>query len=119
VLRQLVNDQRDLATERDEDLRNGTATYLLVHLLSSVSTARRAELIGLRGQARTSEEARAELKQAMLAADIVSSYAERIQPIVRAARDTLVSLGGDPQCVTELAGLIDETISYFPQFQLR
>ena len=55
----------------------------------------------------------------MLAADIVSSYAETIQPIVRAARDTLASLGGDPQCVTELAGLIDETVSYFPQFQLR
>jgi geranylgeranyl pyrophosphate synthase len=119
VLRQLVNDQRDLVTERDEDLRNGTATYLLVHLLGAVSTARRAELIGLHRQARTSEEARAELKRAMLAADIVSSYAETIQPIVRAARDTLASLGGDPQCVTELAGLIDETISCFPQFQLR
>jgi hypothetical protein len=55
----------------------------------------------------------------MLAADIVSSYAETIQPIVRTARDTLASLGGDPQCVTELAGLIDETISCFPLFQLR
>jgi heptaprenyl diphosphate synthase len=119
VLRQLVNDQRDLVTERDEDLRNGTATYLLVHLLGTVSTARRVELIGLHRLARTSEEARAELKRAMLAADIVSSYAETIRPIVRAARDTLASLGGDPQCVTELAGLIDETISYFPQFQLR
>jgi geranylgeranyl pyrophosphate synthase len=119
VLRQLVNDQRDLVTERDEDLRNGTATYLLVHLLGTVSTARRAELIGLHRQARTSDEARAELKRAMLAADIVSSYAETIQPIVRAARDTLASLGGDPQCVTELAGLIDETIFHFPQFQLR
>ena len=55
----------------------------------------------------------------MLAADIVSSYAETIQPIVGAARDTLASLGGDPQCVTELARLIDETIFHFPQFQLR
>ena len=119
VLRQLVNDQRDLVTDRDEDLRNGTATYLLVHLLGTVSTARRAELIGLHRQARTSDGARAELKRAMLAADIVSSYAETIQPIVRAALDTLASLGGDPQCVTELAGLIDETVSYFPQFELR
>ncbi len=119
VLRQLVNDQRDLVTERDEDLRNGTATYLLVHLLDTVSTARRAELIGLHREARTSEEACAELKRTMLAADIVAGYAEAIQPIIRAARDTLASLGGDPQCVTELAGLIDETISYFPQFQLR
>lgn len=118
VLRQLVNDQRDLATGRDEDLRNGTATYLLVHLLGTVSTVRRAELIGLHRQARTSEEARGELKRAMLAADIVSSYAETIQPIIRTARDTLASLGGDPQCVTELATLIDETVSYFPQFQL-
>ncbi|MEB3021337.1 polyprenyl synthetase family protein [[Mycobacterium] crassicus] len=119
VLRQLVNDQRDLVTERDEDLRNGTATYLLVHLLATVSPARRAELIDLHRQARTSEEARAELRRAMLAADIVSSYAETIQPIIRAARDTLASLGGDPQCVTGLAGLIDEITLYYPQFQLR
>lgn len=119
VLRQLVNDQRDLLTGRDEDLRNGTATYLLVHLLGAVSTARRAELLALHRQARSSEEARVELKRAMLAPDIVSGYAETIQPVVRATRDTLASLGGDPQCVAELAGLIDETISYFPQFQLR
>ena len=119
VLRQLVNDQRDLVTERDEDLRNGTATYLLVHLLGTVSTARRAELLGLHRQARTSEEARTELKRAMLAADILSSYAETIEPIVRATRDTLGSLGGDPQCVTELAGLVNETVSLYPQFQLR
>ncbi len=118
VLRQLVNDQRDLVTERDEDLRNGTATYLLVHLLSTVSSARRAELIDLHRQAGISEEARAELKQVMLAADVVSRYAETIQPIVRGARDTLASIGGDPRCVTELAGLIYETITYFPQFQL-
>lgn len=119
VLRQLVNDQRDLTTDRDEDLRNGTATYLLVHLLGTVSTARRVELIGLHRRARTSEEARDELKRAMLSADVVSSYAESIRPVVRAARDALGSLGGDPHCVHALAGLIDETISYFPQFQLR
>lgn len=119
ALRQLVNDQRDLVTERDEDLRNGTATYLLVHLLGSVSAVRRRKLIGLHRQARSSEEARAELKRAMLAADVISSYAETIQPIIRTARDTLASLGGDSHCVAELAGVIDETVSYFPQFQLR
>jgi heptaprenyl diphosphate synthase len=119
VLRQLVNDQRDLVTERDEDLQNGTATYLLVHLLGSVSNARRAELIDLHQQARTCAEARTELKRAMLAADIISGYADSIQPIVRAARDALASLGGDPQCVTGLSALIDDTISHYPQFQLR
>ncbi len=119
VLRQLVNDQRDLVTERDEDLQNGTATYLLVHLLGSVSGDRRAELIDLHQQARTSAEARTELKRAMLAADIISGYADSIQPIVRAARDALASLGGDPQCVTGLSALIDDTISHYPQFQLR
>lgn len=119
MLRQLVNDQRDLVTERDEDLRNGTATYLLVHLLGTVSTTRRAELLGLQRQARTSQEARAELKRAMLAADVVSSYAETIRPLIRAARDALASLGGDPRSVAELTGLIDETISHFPRFGLR
>lgn len=119
VLRQLVNDQRDLVTDRDEDLHNGTATYLLVHLLGSVSNARRAELIDLHQQARTSAEARTELKRAMLAADIISGYADSIQPIVRGARDALASLGGDPQCVTGLSALIDDTISHYPQFQLR
>ncbi len=119
VLRQLVNDQRDLVTERDEDLRNGTATYLLVHLLGTASAGRRAELIGLHRQARTSPEARRKLRAAMLADDVIAGYAETIQPVVRAVRDTLASLGGDPQCVAALAGFIDEAVSYFPQFQLR
>ncbi|KUI47048.1 hypothetical protein AU198_04095 [Mycobacterium sp. GA-1199] len=118
VLRQLVNDQRDLIADRDEDLRNGTATYLLVHLLGSVPAARRTELMDLHRQARTSDEARTELKRAMLAADVVSSYAEAVRPIVRAVRHTLAPLSGDPRCVTGLASLIDETVSYFPQFQL-
>ncbi|MGV0849826.1 polyprenyl synthetase family protein [Mycolicibacterium phlei] len=118
VLRQLVNDQRDLATGRDEDLRNGTATFLLVHLLGSVSAARRAELVDLHRQARTSDAARTELKQAMLAPDVVSSYAHAVRPIVGGVREMLAELGGDPRCVAGLAGLIDETVSMFPQFGL-
>ncbi|MCV7283051.1 polyprenyl synthetase family protein [Mycolicibacterium flavescens] len=118
VLRQLVNDQRDLITGRDEDLRNGTATYLLVHLLRTVSPARRAELIGLHRQARTSEAARAELKQAMVAPDMVSGYAEAIRPMVRTAHESLASFGGDSRCVTDLAELIDETVSLYPEFRL-
>lgn len=118
VLRQLVNDQRDLATCRDEDLSNGTATYLFVHLLGGASAARRAELVDLHRRARASVQARAELRQEMLAPEVVSGYAETIRPIVRTVRDSLVELGGEPRCLAELAGVIDETVSLFPQFHL-
>ncbi|MGP4024939.1 polyprenyl synthetase family protein [Actinomadura sp. 3N407] len=118
VLRQLVNDQRDLASGRHEDLANGTATYLLVHLLGSLPAGRRREAIALHAAARHSGSARAELTAWMLDDEVIDSYAASVAPLVEQAHGRLDLLGGDPDCVRELHGLVDETVGHMPGFHL-
>ncbi|SFN27555.1 Polyprenyl synthetase [Actinomadura madurae] len=118
VLRQLVNDQRDLASGRHEDLANGTATYLLVHLLAALPAARRREALALHAAARRSASARAELTAWMLDDEIIESYAASVAPLVERAHGLLDGLGGDPGCVRELHRLVDETAGHLPRFRL-
>lgn len=118
VLRQLVNDQRDLASGRHEDLANGTATYLLVHLLAALPAARRREALALHAAARHSSSARAELTAWMLDDEIIESYADSVAPLVERAHGLLDGLGGDPGCVRELHRLVDETAGHLPKFRL-
>ncbi|WP_243717686.1 polyprenyl synthetase family protein [Actinomadura sp. KC345] len=118
VLRQLVNDQRDLASGRHEDLANGTATYLLVHLLTSLPAARRREALALHAAARHSRSAQAELTAWMLDGEVVASYADSVAPLVARAHGLLDTLGGEPGCLRELHGLLDETTGRMPGFRL-
>jgi hypothetical protein len=118
VLRQLVNDQRDLASGRNEDLANGTATYLLVHLLTVLPAARRREALALHAAARHSASARAELTAWMRDDDVIESYAGSVAPLIERAHGLLDLLGGDPGCVRELHGLVDETVGHLPRFRL-
>ncbi|WP_433478603.1 polyprenyl synthetase family protein [Spirillospora sp. CA-142024] len=118
VLRQLVNDQRDLASGRHEDLANGTATYLLVHLLTVLPAARRREALALHAAARHSASARAELAARMLDHEVIESYAASVAPLIGRAHGLLDLLGGDPGCVRELHGLVDETVGHLPRFRL-
>ncbi|TDC75534.1 polyprenyl synthetase family protein [Actinomadura sp. 7K507] len=118
VVRQLVNDQRDLASGRHEDLANGTATYLLVHLLTSLPAARRREALALPAAARHSRSARAELTAWMLDDEVIDSYAASVAPLIEHAHGLLDTLGGEPGCVRELHGLVDETAGHMPGFRL-
>lgn len=118
VLRQLVNDQRDLASGRHEDLANGTATYLLVHLLASLPAGRRREALALHAAARHSGSARAELAAWMLDDEVIDSYAASVAPLVERAHGLLGRLGGEPGRVRELHGLVDETVGHMPGFRL-
>lgn len=118
VLRQLVNDQRDLVSGRHEDLANGTATYLLVHLLSSLPAARRREVLDLHAAARHSGSARAELAARMLDDEVVDSYAASVAPLIDRAHRLLGLLGGEPRCVRELHRLVEETAGHLPGFRL-
>ncbi|MEU5995680.1 polyprenyl synthetase family protein [Spirillospora sp. NPDC047418] len=128
VLRQLVNDQRDLASGRHEDLANGTATFLLVHLLSALPAGRRREALALHAAARHSASARAELAAWMLDDDVIDSYAAAVAPLIERAHGLLDLLGGssgvrrvmggEPGCVRELHGLVDETVGHLPRFRL-
>ncbi|NKZ09189.1 polyprenyl synthetase family protein [Actinomadura latina] len=118
VLRQLVNDRRDLASGRHEDLANGTATYLLVQLLSALPAGRRREALALHADARHSAAARAELTAWMLDGEIVDACAASVAPLVERAHGTLGLLGGEPGFVRELHGLVDETVGHMPGFRL-
>ncbi|XRQ02350.1 polyprenyl synthetase family protein [Actinomadura welshii] len=118
VLRQLVNDQRDLVSGRHEDLANGTATYLLVHLLSSLPAGRRREALALHAAARRSGPARAELAAWLLDEEVLGSYAASVAPLVDRAHALLDGLGGEPGCVRALHGLVDETVGHLPRFRL-
>ncbi|MEU8346029.1 heptaprenyl diphosphate synthase [Actinomadura meyerae] len=118
VLRQLVNDQRDLASGRHEDLANGTATYLLVHLLSGLPAGPRREVLELHAAARRCAAARAELAARMLDEEVIEGYAASVAPLIERAHRLLDGLGGEPACVRELHGLVDATVGHLPRFRL-
>lgn len=114
VLRQLVNDQLDLVCRRDEDLANGTATYLLAYYLRSLPAARKEETLALHSAAATSPEARGKLRDQMLAPSVVGGYIESVHAMVRDAHAALDELGGEPAYVAELHGLLDEAMGQSP-----
>ncbi|MFB4307565.1 polyprenyl synthetase family protein [Actinomadura sp. GTD37] len=118
VLRQLVNDRRDLASGRHEDLANGTATYLLVQLLAALPAARRREALALHAAARHSASARAELTARMLDDEITGACAASVAPLIERAHAVLDLLGGEPGCVRELHALVDETAGRMPGSRL-
>ncbi|MDL4820517.1 hypothetical protein [Actinomadura opuntiae] len=117
VLRRLVDDQRDLASGRYEDFANGTATYLLAHLLAALPAGRRREALALHAGARHSACARAELTAWMLDEDVLDGYAASVAPLVGHAHDLLGLLGGDPAFVRGLHGLVDETADRLPRLR--
>lgn len=118
LLRQFVNDQRDLATGRNEDLRNGTATYLLAVFLRSLSATQFSQATDLLTAARTSDDATAELSTWMRRDELIERYADAMTPAFRSAHDQLDALGGEPPYVAGLHDLIDETAGFFPTFRL-
>ena len=118
LLRQFVNDQRDLATGRNEDLRNGTATYLLSLFLRSLPAPEHSQATDLLKAAQTSDDARAELSAWMLQDEMIERYADAMMPAFRNAHNRLDALSGEPEYVAELHTLIDETAGLFPAFRL-
>ena len=118
LLRQFVNDQRDLATGRNEDLRNGTATYLLAVFLRSLRDGELHQATDLLKAAQDSADAVAELSAWMLQDAMVERYADTMMPTFRDAHVRLNALGGEPEYIAALHGMIDETAGFFPEFRL-
>jgi hypothetical protein len=50
--------------------------------------------------------------------DVIESYAGSVAPLIERAHGLLDLLGGDPGCVRELHGLVDETVGHLPRFRL-
>jgi roadblock/LC7 domain-containing protein len=116
-LGQFRNDQEDLVSGRDEDLRNGTVTYLLSHLLDSTRDAdRRRRLIELTALARKSREARSEVKAAMLTPVIVRGYLRQVDVLRRQAHQALDVVGIEPRLAEPIRTFIDDAAAPVPEF---
>jgi len=122
LLRQLVNDQRDLASDRNEDLRNGTATYLLVLYLDLLSVTERDKALRLLEDARAdsarSAAAVKELAARLLDHETLTSYRASLAPLVQRTRDLLDGMGGRAEYIAGLHGVIDDTLNLVPLFEL-
>ena len=74
ILAQFRNDHDDLRDGPGSDLRNGTATYLLVHLLNGASGAPREHALRLLDQAATSPPHRRELAALLVTPEVLHPY---------------------------------------------
>ncbi|MFI0237856.1 hypothetical protein [Streptomyces sp. NPDC016845] len=92
MLAQFRNDEDGLRTEDCEDLRNQTATYLLVHLLHSAAEPRRSQACSLLARARTSADSRHRLRAMMLEPTTLSAYHARIARLRQEAHSLLDGL---------------------------
>ncbi|MET9964080.1 polyprenyl synthetase family protein [Streptomyces sp. NPDC006326] len=108
ILWQLFNDQEDILTGRNEDLANGTVTYLLSCALEQAATPRRREqLLGRCAAARHSRRARSELARLLLAPDVLRRFGADLGTFRASAHRLLDELGGDDTYRQALHHLVD------------
>jgi heptaprenyl diphosphate synthase len=107
VLWQLFNDQQDILTGRNEDLANGTVTYLLACAVESAGRDRAGDVLELHAAARHSTDAREALTGLLLAPDVLRRYEEDIGVFRDRAHRLLGELGGDTAYSDVLHDLVD------------
>jgi heptaprenyl diphosphate synthase len=107
ILWQLFNDQQDILTGRNEDLVNGTVTYLLACALEDADPDSADRFLELHAAARTSPEARAALTDVLLAPDVLRAYERDINAFRDRAQRILDELGGDAAHLAVLHDLVD------------
>ena len=118
VLRQVVNDQRDIASCRYEDLRNGTATYMMVRYLDSLSERERGVAEKLLVGCADSAEAREEFAARLTEPGWLRIFAGIVRPLIDELHATVDEVGGMAEYVAGLHGLIEETVNLYPEFLL-
>ncbi|MEU9284663.1 polyprenyl synthetase family protein [Streptomyces sp. NPDC048275] len=109
ILWQIFNDQEDILSGRDEDLLNGTATYLLACALEEPEPHSTERVLGLSAAARSSSHARAELTDILLSPVVLRRYEDDINEFRAACHRILDELGGDETYVSVLRHLVDES----------
>ncbi|MET8101115.1 polyprenyl synthetase family protein [Streptomyces sp. NPDC005236] len=107
VLWQLFNDQQDILTGRNEDLANGTVTYLLACALESADGDAADHVLELHTAARRSPDAAAALTGILLAPDVLRRFEQGIGAFRDRAHRLLRELGGDAAYSTLLHDLVD------------
>lgn len=109
VLWQIFNDQEDITSGRNEDLRNGTVTYLLMCALEEASSATRRRILDLHTTARTSAGARSALTDLLLSPSVLTPYEKDVNEFRDEAHRLLSEAGGDEVYVSILRQLVDQT----------
>ncbi|MFD7627668.1 polyprenyl synthetase family protein [Streptomyces sp. NPDC059851] len=108
ILWQIFNDQEDILSGRNEDLLNGTATYLLTCALEdSPDRAARERVLALCTAARNSGAARAELARILLSPAVLHRYRTDLEAFRADAHRILGVLGGDDRYLAVLRHLVD------------
>ncbi|MEV6195372.1 polyprenyl synthetase family protein [Streptomyces sp. NPDC051920] len=107
ILWQLFNDQQDILTGRNEDLANGTVTYLLACALEDAGPAAAGHVLELHAAGRRSPDAWAELTGVLLSPDVLRRYEEDISVFTDRAHHLLRELGGDPAYSAVLHDFVD------------
>jgi heptaprenyl diphosphate synthase len=118
VLRQLLNDQRDLASGRNEDLRNHTATYLMVHFLRSLPESERATARALLAECAESATARAQLAEWLTDPTQLHSLAASVRPLIDELHTSIDDLTEAPEFASGLHDLVHDTVNLYPEFLL-
>ncbi|NUR57744.1 MAG: hypothetical protein HOV87_03435 [Catenulispora sp.] len=116
VLRQVVNDQRDIASRRYEDLRNGTATYMVVRYLESLSGRERGVAEKLFVGCADSAVARDEFAARLTEPAWLRAFAGIVKPLIDGLHATVDGVGGMAEYAAGLHGLIEETVNLYPEF---
>ncbi|MEV8532564.1 polyprenyl synthetase family protein [Streptomyces sp. NPDC051211] len=107
LLWQMFNDQEDIASGRNEDLTNGTVTYLLACALEDAAPEARAHILDLCATARSSDPARSELTGLLLAPPVLHRFREDVGTYRDEAHRILGELGGDERYLPALRQLVD------------
>ncbi|MFE1290002.1 polyprenyl synthetase family protein [Streptomyces sp. NPDC058751] len=107
VLWQLFNDQQDILTGRNEDLANGTVTYLLACAVENADHGSAGHILELHAAARSSPAAEAALTDVLLAPEVLRLFEDGIGAFRDRAHRLLRELGGDTAHSAVLHDFVD------------
>lgn len=114
MLAQLRNDEDDLRSGTFDDLRNGTATYLLVHLLNSAPADRRSRALELLEKAAECPASREELHGLMRSPDVQRPYHAYVASLHREAHALLDTLAPSCPFGAALRDRVDAEVCFLP-----
>ncbi|MFD5408430.1 polyprenyl synthetase family protein [Streptomyces nojiriensis] len=107
ILWQIFNDQEDILSGRNEDLLNGTVTYLLASVLEDASPDSREQILDLCAAAGRSHQARVELEGLLRTPIALDRYRAEIDAFRAEGYRILDELGGDETYLPVLRHLVD------------